>query len=316
MAGSKNPGRKQGPPTSGSGAASRSSGSGADINVADTVSDSDPRKSQQQDVKGSNSADNAAEVLVSDHSHVPLSMQHSPVKGPVAQAIADDPAAVVARESQLMLLASEIAELKALHKAKKPNLLAVLEERQEELTGLPLHAVRLHTLRVNITAALNSSGGQTRVNVLECLCMQLLFLARGPSPGHDLRSSTAYALMAYCMFEIVKEVGQYRETGIAKLHEFVHEVKHFMGFDEASGSLHQASDWLDPKLETVIEGKGAAKVDKVEGQDLSARLMSRVAYMEGLLKQMIEAQQLEEQKRMRQEHMKQVRGTEGINQST
>lgn len=306
MGGSKNPSRKQALPASGSGAASRSSEAVAGNNVAD----SDPRNTQQQDVNGSKGPGNEAEAVGLDCSHAPPSMQCSTAKGPHAQAIDDNPGAVVARESQLMLLSLEITDLKALQKAKKPNMLAVLEQRQKDLTGLPLHAVRLHILRVAITAALNGPGGDIKISQLHHLYTQLLMLARGPSQGHDLRSSTAYALIAYCLAEIVKEGEEHCEACGSSMQELVFEVKHLMGYDEVSGSLQHASDWLDPKLEAVIEGKGAAKVDKVEGEDLSARLRSRLAYMEAGLKQieLQAAQQLQEENHMRQEHMKQVGG--------
>lgn len=282
MAGSRRTARKDAPPTIGSEAATDTSSGGADSNSS-TVADKESRDSQKQSKKSSKGPGSAPAAVVTDGSHVSSSM-HSTAKGPCAQAIADHPAAVVARDTQLMLLASEIADLKQLLKAKRPNLLTVLEQKQKDLTGLPLHAVRLHTARVEITYATNNLGGEAKAVRLKELYDQLHSIALGMGMG-SLLSITAFALRAYCLTEIAQEVGEYRKLCISHLTDNISEVKRLLDLDRVSGIVHNAHLWLDPKLEAVIENKGAPRVDKVEGEDMVARLKSRLTYMEAVLKE-------------------------------
>lgn len=249
--------------------AARSSGADQD---SSNVSDSG---SQQQGTRGSKGLGSGP--AAPDSVQAP-SMRNKSSKGPSATAIIERHGVSVTRDTELMLLASEITELKVIHKhmlSPKPMGQKLLDAKLQEATGLALQVARLYALRMRISEALGGSAGTKRVVLLRALLVELQKLAE-EATQRDFKSITAYALMAVCLLESVKE-GESRVKAAHALGEAIEHLRSKLGL-ERNGGTFDASVWLDPKLETVIESgsKGSLKqLDKIEGVDMLARLKSR-----------------------------------------
>lgn len=248
-------------------------------------SDATESGSQQQSIRGSKGPGSGA--VTSDSVQGP-SMRNNSSKGTLAAATDERHGATVARDSELMLLASEIIDLKVIHKHILSNKLTgqkELDARLQGASGLPLQAARLFSLRLRINEALTGPGGAKRFVSLRVVCQELCKLTE-ESAQRSFNSITAYAMMAFCLAESLKEGDDSGKAALTAI-GLLHGLRSRLGW-ERNGTI-DSSGWLDPKLEMVIDpgSKASHKIlDKMEGGDMTARIKSKLAFIDTILKQL------------------------------
>lgn len=240
----------------------------------------------------------------------PSSMRKDTKKGPIADVIAA--AAANHQDSQLMLLAAEIGELRTLYKhITMPNkkqkdmgfhtrALESLQAKLQQADGLVGQTVHLVSLRLNLNDALCVPQGRARVAKLTQL-VQAIECLTAEAKDRGFQSMTAFAMLAFCLTEMAREEedARGREFCSSSLLKLCVLIKRGLGGD--GSGLCDTSGWLDPEHEAVVEigSKTAMKLDRLEGEDMSARLRYRLAFIDTLLKQALDSEGAGQQSRSR-----------------